>query len=115
LKTFVARAKKVHDPTFEEYTTLLFQFFAAVRSLNPDGWGDPKSTYYKARVLRALIRLLTDIALNAKSLDGLTALKLLETLRKIDPATLSEEIIRAAQGTAGVTDLYQTMKHQVFA
>ena len=114
IKTLVGRVKKVHDPTFEEYTTLLFQFFAAVRSLNPDGWGDPKSTYYKARVLRALIRILTDITLKASSLDKLTALSLLKALKKIDPATLSEEIIRAAQGTAGVTDLYQAMKDQVF-
>lgn len=115
IKTLVGRVKKVHDPTFEEYTTLLVQFFAAVRSLNNDGWGDPKSTYYKARVLRALIRILTDITLKAKSLDELTAKTLFKALKKIDPATLSEDIIRTAQGTAGVTDLYQAMKEQVFA
>jgi hypothetical protein len=50
-----------------------------------------------------------------KSLDSLTALSLLKGLKKIDPATLSEERIRAAQGSAGVTDLYQAMKDQVFA
>jgi len=115
IKTLVGRVKKVHNPTFEEYTALLVQFFAAVRSLNNDGWGDPKSTYYKARVLRALIRILTDITLKAKSLDELTAQTLFEALKKIDPATLSEDIIRTAQGTAGVTDLYQAMKDQVFA
>jgi DGQHR domain-containing protein len=114
LKTLVGRLKKVHDPTFEEYTSLLFQFFAAVRSLNPDGWGDPTSTYYKARVLRALIRILTDLALRAKSLEKLSALIMLKDLNKIDPTTLSEERIRAAQGSAGVTDLYQAMKDQVF-
>lgn len=114
LKTLVGRVKKVHDPTFEEYTSLLFQFFAAVRSLNPDGWGDPTSTYYKARVLRALIRILTDLALRAKSLEKLSALVMLKDLNKIDPTTLSEERIRAAQGSAGVTDLYQAMKDQVF-
>lgn len=114
LKTLVSRVNKVHNPTFEEYTALLFRFFAAVRSLNPDGWGDPDSAYYKARVLRALIRILTDICLSAKSLDKLTALSLLTKLEKIDPATLSEEKLRAAQGSAGVTDLYQAMKSQVF-
>jgi DGQHR domain-containing protein len=114
LKTMVGRVKKVHDPTFEEYTALLFQFFAAVRSLNRDGWGDPTSTYYKARVLRALIRILTDMALMAKSLDQLSAKQMLADLTKINPATLSDERIRAAQGSAGVTDLYQAMKDQVF-
>jgi DGQHR domain-containing protein len=115
LKTLVGRVNKLHHPTFEEYTALLFRFFAAVRSLNPDGWGDPTSTYYKARVLRALIRILTDLALSAKSLDKLTALFLLGKLKNIDPATLSEERVRAAQGSAGVTDLYTEMRNQVFA
>ena len=86
-----------------------------MRSLNPSGWGDPASTYYKARVLRALIRVLTDLVLEAASLDELTALVLREKLEKIDPSTLSEEKIRAAQGSAGVIDLYEAMKKQVFA
>jgi len=115
LKTLVGKVKKVHDPTFEEYASLLIRFFSAVRSLNPQGWGDPNTTYYKARVLRALIRVLTDIVLGGKSLDSLTALSLLKYLKKIDPTTLSDERVRAAQGSAGVTDLYQAMKDQVFA
>ena len=115
IKTLVGRAKKVHDPTFEQYGSLLIRFFSAVRSLNPEGWGDPKSTYYKARVLRALIRVLVDMVLEAKSLDELTAPFLFSRLQKIDPATLSEERVRAAQGAAGVTDLYQEIKNQVFA
>lgn len=115
IKTLVGKVKKVLDPTFEAYASLLIRFFSAVRSLNPDGWGDPNSTYYKARVLRALIRVLADIVLNARSLDKLTAPFLLLDLQKIDPATLSEERVRAAQGAAGVTDLYQEMKKQVLA
>lgn len=115
IKTLVTRAKKVHDPTFDEYVSLLIRFFSAVRSLDPRGWGDPNSTYYKARVLRALIRVLTDLVVDTTSLDKLTALVLLEKLKKIDPSTLSEERIRAAQGSAGVIDLYEAMKKQVLA
>lgn len=115
ITTLVGRVKKVHDPTFEEYVSLLIRFFSAVRSLNPQGWGNPSSTYYKARVLRALLRVLTDIVLEARSLEGLTAPVLLRDLKKIDPTTLSEERIRAAQGAAGVIDLYREMKTQVFA
>jgi len=66
-------------------------------------------------VLSALIRVLTDLVLKAASLEELTALFLREKLEKIDPSTLSEEKIRAAQGSAGVTDLYEAMKKQVFA
>ena len=115
IKTLVTKARKIHNPTFDEYVSLLIRFFSAVRSLNPGGWGDPTSTYYKARVLRALIRVLTDLVLKAASLEELTALFLREKLEKIDPSTLSEEKIRAAQGSAGVTDLYEAMKKQVFA
>lgn len=115
IKTLVSRVNKLLEPTFEEYVSLLVRFFSAVRSLNPDGWGDPASTYYKARVLRALIRVLTDLVLRTKSLDKLTTPALLADLQKIDPAKLSDDRVRAAQGSAGVTDLYQEMKNQVFA
>lgn len=115
LKTLVGKVNRVLDPTFEEYAALLIRFFSAVRSLNPQGWGDPSSTYYKARVLRALLRVLTDIIIQKKATESLTAVSLLKNLRKIDPTTLSDERIRAAQGSAGVTDLYQAMKEQVFA
>jgi DGQHR domain-containing protein len=113
IKTLVGRTKKTHDLTFDDYLTILIRFFSAVRSLDPDGWGDPSSTYYKARVLRALIRVLIDMVVKAKSVDKLTALFFLETLRKIDPDTLSEQTIRASQGSAGVIDLYQAIKAQV--
>ena len=115
IKTLVGRLKRRYDPSFEDYVSLIIRFFSAVRALNPEGWGDPSSTYYKARVLRALIRVLTDLALDAGSLASLTAPFLLTKLQKIDPATLSDERVRAAQGSAGVTDLYQAMRTQVFA
>jgi DGQHR domain-containing protein len=115
IKTLVGKLKKTLEPTFEEYASLLIRFFAAVRSLNPDGWGDPSSAYYKAKVLRALIRVLTDLVLKVGSLDTLTTPVLLGDLQKIDPATLSDERVRSAQGSAGVTDLYQEMRRQVFA
>ena len=75
----------------------------------------PSTTYYKAKVLRALIRVLTDIIVKEEELESLTAMSLLKQLKKIDPASLNDEVIRKAQGAAGVTDLYQVMKAQVFA
>jgi DGQHR domain-containing protein len=113
IKTLVTRTKKSLDLTFDDYLSLLIRFFSAIKSLNPRGWGDPKSTYYQARVLRALLRVLTDMAVNAKSLNKLTTLHLHEKLKKIDPDTLSKETLRASQGSAGVTDLYQAIKGQV--
>jgi hypothetical protein len=115
IKTLVVRTKKIPGNGFEDYATLLIRFFSAVRSLDPAGWGDTGSTYYQARVLRALIRVLVDIVLATNSIQGLSASSLLGKLKKIDPTTLSKEKVRAAQGSAGVTDLYKAMKSQVFA
>ena len=115
LKTLVSRTKRVSDQGFENYATLLIRFFSAVRSLDPQRWGDISSAFYKARVLRALIRVLTDLVVEKGSVASLSAPELLIKLKKIDPDTLSTERIRAAQGSAGVTDLYKSIKQQVFA
>jgi DGQHR domain-containing protein len=115
IKTLVVRVKKVHDPTTEQYESLLIDFFSAIRSLDPEGWRDRSSTFYRARVLRALIRVLVDMVISAKSLDGLTTSFFFDALSKINPETLSEDKLRAAQGAAGVTDLYQAIKNQVLA
>lgn len=115
IKTLVSRARKNHNPTVDQYESLLIQFFSAVRSLNPSGWGDPSSTYYRARVLRALIRLLVDLVLDAQSLNELSAPFFFAQLQKIVPETLSEDKLRQAQGSAGVADLYQAIKSQVFS
>lgn len=114
-KTLISKTRKTKDATFEDYASVLIRFFSAVKSLNPRGWGDSTSTYYKTRVLRALVRVLTDLALEADSFDELTLESLTTSLRKIDPGTLSEERVRTAQGAAGVAQLYQEMRVQVFA
>lgn len=113
IKTLVSRTKKRFDVTIEDYAALLMRFFSAVRSLNPDGWGEPGSTYYKARVLRALVRVLTDIVIKHDSFDQVTAESVFKLLQEIDPETLSEERVRAAQGSAGVIQLYQAMRNQL--
>jgi hypothetical protein len=55
------------------------------------------------------------MVVNAKSLDKLTTSYFFRALNKIDPETLSDDRLRAAQGAAGVTDLYQAIKDQVLA
>lgn len=113
IKTLVSKTKKRFDTTVEDYAALLIRFFSAVRSLDPDGWGNPGSTYYKARVLRALVRVLTDIVNKHDSFDQVTTELMFKLLKKIDPETLSEERVRAAQGSAGVIQLYQEMRNQL--
>lgn len=113
IKTLVSRHLKKFGGDYDDYLNLLIRFFVAIRSLDPDGWGDPQSSFYKARVLRALIRVLSDL-LNTHSINDLTTGTLREFLAKIDRATLSDAAVRRMQGSAGVQDLYTQMKRQVF-
>ena len=114
IKTLVSRniKKKGGTTDFEEYLLLLIRFFVAIRSLDPDGWGVPNSTFFKARVLRALIRVLSDL-IAATPIERLTTDRLHTLLLRIDQSTLSEEAVRRAQGSAGVQDLYHQMRAQV--
>jgi len=113
IKALVARHLKKIDAEFEDYLGLLIRFFVAIRSLDPDGWGEPQSTFFKARVLRALLRVLSDM-LGYEAIGDLTAERIREQLARIDKATLSEAEVRRMQGSAGVRDLYTQMRDQVF-
>ncbi|WP_348266194.1 DGQHR domain-containing protein [Edaphobacter sp. DSM 109919] len=116
IKTLITKTKKAHsDLGFEAYAGLLIRFFTAVKSLDTKGWGDTDSTFYKARILRALLRVLTELILKSPAPAMISTPEFLATLRKIDPLTLTPEVVRAAQGTAGVTDLFQAMLKQVVA
>jgi len=114
IRALLARTlkKKGTDAGFEDYLDLFIRFFVAIRALDPDGWGTPGSTYYKARVLRALIRVLSDM-IATTGIDKLTAEKIYKMLKRIKGSTLSDEAVRRAQGSAGVQDLYLQMKAQV--
>lgn len=112
IKLLVSRHLKKEGADLEEYLGLLIRFFVAIRSLDPNGWGDSKSPFYRARVLRALLRVLSDL-LSKRSIAKLTTEVLYAHLKKIDPNTLSESALRRVQGSAGVQDLYKQIRQQV--
>lgn len=113
IRALVSRLlKKNKDLPFSEALEVLMKYFTAVRSLDPDGWGTQQSPFYRARVLRALIRVLSDI-LASEGSKGVTAEGFRRKLRKIDPATISDVELRKAQGSAGVQDLYKAMSSQI--
>ena len=105
--------KKTPEIGFDNYLDLFVRFFTAIRSLNPDEWDDAKSPFFRARVLRAMIRVL-DKLMQDTPIDKLTTLALRKAFKKIKPETLSDEAVRRAQGTAGVRDLYEEIAKQVF-
>jgi len=113
IKKLVARHLRKTGAEFEDYLSLLIRFFVAIRSLDPEGWGDSQSTFFKARVLRALLRVLSDM-LSMTAIDALTTERIREQLARIDQSTLSEPEVRRMQGSAGVQDLYTLMHDQIF-
>jgi DNA sulfur modification protein DndB len=112
IESLVKRHLRKLGGDLDDYVGLLIRFFVALRSLDPDGWGDPKSDFYKARVLRALLRVLSDL-LDVQPVDALTAENLRDRLARIDRTKLSEEEVRRVQGSAGVQDLYETIRGPV--
>jgi DGQHR domain-containing protein len=114
IRTLLARDLKRQRAGVDDYVALLIRFFTAIRSLDSDGWGNPQSAFFKARVLRALLRVLSDLLTEAKKVSELTTPKLRTCLEQIDPETLSDERVRKIQGSAGVHDLYKQMREQVF-
>jgi DGQHR domain-containing protein len=115
IKALISRHSKHKEfppGTFDEYLALLINFFAAIRSLDSDGWGDPDSTFFKARVLRALLRVLADLV-QEKPLAWFTAERLRAAFARIDTNTLSTVELRRVQGATGVRDLYKQMLKQV--
>jgi hypothetical protein len=100
---------------FETQFEILVRYFAAIRSLDSDGWKASSSQFYQARILRALIRLLPEILVALrKDPSNVIAKTYKRYLERIDPRTLNSDSIRAVQGAAGVTAIYRFLKNQVF-
>jgi DGQHR domain-containing protein len=113
IRTLLNRDLKRKRGTMEDYLQLFIRCFTALRSLDGDSWGTNQSTFFKARVLRAIIRVLADVLSDAKTLDVLTAKRFLTMFSRIQGETLSDEAVRKIQGAAGVLDLYKQIKAQV--
>jgi DGQHR domain-containing protein len=88
----------------------------AIRSLDSAGWQKGTSPFYKTRVLRVLIRLLPEIIehLEIRNLEDLNVNSVLNCLSNIKKDSLSDSVIRAQQGAAGMKAIYDQIKEQIF-
>lgn len=92
----------------------LIRYLEAIRSVDTTAWRDGSTPFLKARVMRALLKLLPDVLhasgkdLRSASVDDYRAV-----ISKIDRATLSDEHIRAHQGSAGIKQIYQMVLSQI--
>lgn len=99
---------------FDRQYEALVRFLAAIRSVDPDGWRTGKSVLMKARVLRALLRTIPDIATKEKKpADVIPTGTYATLLGKIKRSTLAPEKIRAIQGSAGIKEIYELIKTQI--
>ncbi|MFC2071230.1 DGQHR domain-containing protein [Chloroflexota bacterium] len=101
--------------SFEQQYQIITQYLTAIREYDRDSWNNGSSIFYGARVLRALIRLLSDIIIDLnRDNTALTYDLFLPYLRNINAGSLTQENLRATQGEAGIRAIYLQMHSDIF-
>jgi len=115
IRNLISKRSPIRELDFESQYELLERYTAAIRSLDSAGWRNATTAFYSARVLRVLIRLLPEIVNHKKiSPMRLKVPDFKEYLIKIDQNSLSLENIRAKQGGAGMKEIYEEIRSQIF-
>ncbi|MDE0246108.1 MAG: DGQHR domain-containing protein [Gammaproteobacteria bacterium] len=110
------RSGALRELEYDSQLDVLKKYFSAIRECDADGWDNANGYLYKARVLRALLRLLPDIvAVEERKIREIGMLDYLIYLRRIDPKSLDPERIRGQQGRAGIKAIYDTIRSQIGA
>lgn len=94
---------------------VLLDFLATLKDRDPNGWTKGTSNIYRNRVLRVLLRMVPEIlAASGTDPEKATPKTFSSFVRKIDPATLDPAAIKGQQGSAGMTQILETLRAQVF-
>lgn len=112
-KSLVSKRAALRRFDFQRQYDIILEFSIAIREIDADHWGMPNSAFFKARVLRALFRLLPEI-MRDLDYDDLHADAIVPYLEEIDEDSLDPDTIRLAQGSAGIRAIYQSIRSQVF-
>lgn len=115
LRPLFSKRSPLFALSFDQQYQVIMHYFVAIREIDRDGWGKEDSPFYRARVLRALLRLLPDI-INDINQDKttLTYQHFLTYLERIEATSLNPDAIRAVQGSAGMKAIYDQIHTQVF-
>ena len=113
--SLLRRRTSLQGASFLEQHHTILEYSMAIQQIDSDRWGTRESPFFKARVLRALFRLLADILGNMgnEELFTIRALDFVKYLTKVDENSLNPETIRSMQGSAGMTAIYHQIKEQV--
>ena len=112
-RSLISRRSPLRNYTFQQQYDVILQYSIAIREVDADKWGRPESAFFKARVLRALFRLLPDVIRDHDEQD-FTSMSAVPYLQRIDEKVLDPEVIRSSQGSAGIKAIYLTINSQVF-
>lgn len=116
IRRLVSKRSLLQGLSFDEQHHLITQYFIALREIDRDRWGSRDWPFFKARVLRALLRLLPDLILAiGRRPSELTYSSFTPFLARIEEDSLDLEAIRAAQGNAGIKAIYDQIYAQVFS
>lgn len=112
-KNLISSRSPLRNYDFQQQYDIILEYAVAISEVDADYWGKPDSAFFKARVLRALFRLLSDIITHTdcEEPDSTTFLPYLEL---IDADSLDPEVIRSIQGVAGIKAIYTQIHSQVF-
>lgn len=101
--------------SFDQQYQVILQYLIAIREINKHEWITGESPFYRARVLRPLLKLLPEILKNSKK-DPTEVMysHFLPYLKRINKSSLEDEAIRAVQGAAGMKEIYDQIKTQIF-
>ena len=113
-KILLSRRSPLSGYNFQDQYEVILEYAIAISQVDADKWGRPESAFFKARVLRAVFKLLSDIVVDLQN-EPLTALSFIPYLKRIDEKSLEPESIRSIQGSAGIRAIYLEVKSQVFA
>ena len=113
--SLLRRRSPFANVSFLEQYRIILEYSQAIQQIDSDRWGKPNSAFFKARVLRSLFRLLSDLCLEIgeNRLAEVGAKNFVKYLSRIDEHTLDPEFIRSMQGSAGMTAIYRQIREQV--
>ncbi len=115
IKTFLNKKTVLKDEGFDLQAEALMKLFAAIREKDPDGWHESDGPLYRARVFRAVLKVLPKVLIKiGKESKNLLAKDFFSYIKRIDLGSLSDKKLRAVHGNAGIAVITRTIESQIF-